>query len=173
MGEVSHSGGLSRRASHRVAGHCFFLKQKTLDRVRLAEDMVSTSRFGYEQGNLISHYDRSIFNTTEVLRKLSRSTVTICFLAFAADMALGGSAGVMAGVVGVSSVVYLVCHVMRRLRRKSLRGKVVLITGASGGLGEGKKTRPGQGLGNLQNLEKPVRENGNFGCFLEKSGKKV
>ena len=52
-------------------------------------------------------------------------------------MAVGNSSAVVAGLVGVSGVFYLLWQLMGRLRKNSIRNKVVLITGASSGLGEG------------------------------------
>ena len=57
-------------------------------------------------------------------------------------MAIGNNASVVAGVVGVTSVFYLLWQLMGRLRKRSVQGKVVLITGASSGLGEGNNTCP-------------------------------
>ena len=53
------------------------------------------------------------------------------------NMTVGSSASVVAGVMGASSVFYLLWHLVGRLRKRNVRGKVVLITGASSGLGEG------------------------------------
>ena len=52
-------------------------------------------------------------------------------------MAAGSSSAIVAGLVGVSGVFYLLWQLMGRLRKSSIRNKVVLITGASSGLGEG------------------------------------
>lgn len=45
--------------------------------------------------------------------------------------------GAVVGFIGVTSVVYLLWQILGRLKKRNVHGKVVLITGASSGLGEG------------------------------------
>ena len=50
---------------------------------------------------------------------------------------VSSSSAVVASLVGVTGVFYLLWQLVGRLRKNNIRNKVVLITGASSGLGEG------------------------------------
>ncbi len=52
------------------------------------------------------------------------------------------TSAIACGIIGITSGYYVLRHLLSRIWRRDIKGKVILITGASSGLGEGNHILP-------------------------------